>query len=231
LKIILLPGLDGTGMLFKGILEVLPKALNIQVFCLDELEGDSYAKKAQYLAEHLQSTELFIVVESYSGPIAYELCNILGSNVKQIVFLASFISAPSSLSRCAHLIPTFALQASELNMWLLNKIGFAGAGSDSQILDVFKSISFANKAKLKNRLQNISQLRKPQNPHATPVVYIKPTNDILVNNRAVDEVKSVFNNTKVITISGGHFIAQTNPIKCADIIKKEIYENKSTQYF
>ncbi len=44
MKIILLPGLDGTGMLFKGILEVLPKALNIQVFCLDELEGDSYAK-------------------------------------------------------------------------------------------------------------------------------------------------------------------------------------------
>ena len=119
MKIILLPGLDGTGMLFEGILKVLPRTLDIQVFCLDELEGDSYAKKAQYLAEHLQSTELFIVAESYSGPIAYELCNLLGSNVKQIVLLASFISAPSLLSRYAYLIPTFALQASKLNIWLL----------------------------------------------------------------------------------------------------------------
>lgn len=231
MKIILLPGLDGTGMLFKGILKVLPKTLDIQVFCLDELEGDSYAKKAQYLAKHLQSTELFIVAESYSGPIAYELCNLLGSNVKQIVFLASFISAPSLLSRYAYLIPTFALQASKLNIWLLNKMGFAGSGSESQVLDVFKSISFANKAKLKNRLQNISRLSKPKNLHATPVVYIKPTNDLLVNKRAVDEVKSVFNNTKVVTIFGGHFIAQTHPLECADIIKRAIDEYKTTQYF
>jgi len=63
------------------------------------------------------------------------------------------------------------------------------------------------------------------------VVYIKPTNDLLVNNRAVDEVKSVFNNTRVVTISGGHFIAQTHPIECANIIKRAVEENKTTQYF
>lgn len=228
MKIILLPGLDGTGILFKEILKALPATLDIQVICLDALEGDSYAKKAQYLADSLPNTELFLVAESYSGPMAYELCNILGNKVKQIIFLASFISAPSSLSRYAYLIPIFAIKASKLNIWLLNKMGFAGAGSESQVLDVFKSISFANKAKLKNRLQNISRLSKPQNSHATPVVYIKPTNDLLVNNRAVDEVKSVFNNTKVVTISGGHFIAQTHPIECANIIKRAVDENKTT---
>jgi len=231
LKIILLPGLDGTGMLFKEMLKALPNALTIQVICLDELEGNSYANKAQYLANSLSSSELFIVAESYSGPLAYALCNILGSKVKQLVLLASFISAPSLLSRFAHLIPVFALKPSKLNIWLLNKVGFASSANKNQVSDVFKSISFANKTKLKNRLHNISRLSKPKNLHATPVVYIKPTNDLLVNSRAVDDVKSVFSNTKVVTINGGHFIAQTHSIECANIIKRAIDEYKTTQYF
>ena len=42
LKIILLPGLDGTGLLFRELLTYIPYKIECTVISLDNLEGDTF---------------------------------------------------------------------------------------------------------------------------------------------------------------------------------------------
>ncbi|MEM5549296.1 hypothetical protein WNY63_00930 [Pseudoalteromonas neustonica] len=227
MDLILLPGLDGSGILFRDLIAALPTTLNPCVIYLDELNGESFSEKAFDLSNKIQDSEVIIIAESYSGRIAYELCDLLGKKIKRVIFLASFITSPSYTSKLAHIIPTAILKESHLNTWLLLHVGFAGYGSKHQAKHVFKSISLADKQKLKNRLNNIAALDKPLKSYDTKAIYIKPTHDLLVSKRAIKELLVVFKNTQINALESGHFIAQTQPIQCAKIIISAVNEYKN----
>jgi len=224
LELILLPGLDGSGILFKDLIAALPATLTPHVICLDQVKGETYYEKASYLSQYIYGNEVIIVAESYSGRIAYELCGLLGCRVKRVIFLASFIHSPSHTSKLANLVPISMLNESYFSRYLLLLIGFAGCDASSQVKCVFKSISLADKEKLKNRLSNIATLDEPVRSFNTKTIYIQPTHDFLVNRRAVKKLQRLFKNTSVYKVKGGHFIAQTQPKQCAKVIENVIDE-------
>lgn len=220
LKIILLPGLDGTGLLFNGLLKALPNDLEVDVICLNDLSARTYHEQAIELAARYVGTDLVLVAESYSGRLAYEWCGVSNAAVRAVVFLASFVSAPSLISRLAGYLPVSLLKPHRLSRYLVNRVGFAGAGAPEHIDPVFESIRLTDQHTLKQRLKNISQLHTPSKLYNIPSVYIRPSHDYLVANKAVAAVTSVFNNLEVVRVSGGHFIAQSRPYLCSNIIQK-----------
>lgn len=220
MKIILLPGLDGTGLLFKGLLEALPDDLEVDVICLNDLSARTYSEQAIELAAQYVGTDVVLVAESYSGRLAYEWCGVSNAAVRGVVFLASFVSAPSLISRLAGYLPLLLLKPYRLNRYLVNRVGFAGAGAPERIDQVFESLRCTDKHKLKQRLKNISQLNTPSKRHNTPSVYIRPNHDYLVANKALVAVTSAFNDMTLVRASGGHFIAQSSPYLCSKIIQK-----------
>ena len=220
LKIILLPGLDGTGLLFKGLLEALPDDLEVDVICLNDLSARTYNEQAIELAAQYVGTDLVLVAESYSGRLAYEWCGVSNAAVHAVVFLASFVSAPLSVSGFASYLPLSLLKPHRLDRYLVNRVGFAGVGAPELIDQVFESIRLTDQHKFKQRLKNISQLNTPSKIYNIPSVYIRPSDDYLVANKAVAAMTSVFNNLKVVRVSGGHFIAQSSPTLCSNIIQK-----------
>ena len=74
MKILLLPGLDGTGLLFEDLLAQLPTTVDVEVISMDELCGSSYVEQAKEIATNVGDTKILLVAESYSGRVAYELC-------------------------------------------------------------------------------------------------------------------------------------------------------------
>jgi surfactin synthase thioesterase subunit len=222
LKVLFLPGLDGTGLLFNDVINALPDNIDIEIISLNQTQGATNQDQAKQIAKRFAQFELFIVAESYSGRIAYELCNILEGNVIGIVFIASFISRPSFTSKFATFFPTPLLKPNFINNWLIQKVGFSGQTDYELANQVFKSLANADPMKLKERLRNISELKDPQKTHIVPVTYIRPTRDYLVSNNAVDEVNLAFKNMNTISISGGHFIAQSRAEECAKIIEHAV---------
>lgn len=218
MKIILLPGLDGTGRLFAKLTKNLPENINTEVISYESLEGVTYAKQAAEIAKRFKDTDIYIVAESYSGPVACELYKLLGSRVKGIVFLASFISAPSLLYKLAGFLPVSLLSANYLSKKLLYLFGFSLTGGQTLVYPVFASLQTANKRKLKLRLGNIAGLSKQQCELDCPVTYIRPSRDLLVSASAVKYLASMCSSFSQVEIEGGHFIAQSNPVACAKVI-------------
>ena len=136
--------------------------------------------------------------------------------------MASFLSSPSLIARIASILPLSLLKPNPISKWLLHLIGFNLKGNKGLVNAVFKSLSKANKDKLKQRLKNIAKLNTPKNVHDLPAVYIKPSSDRLVSKQSVNTLQSVFVNCQLITLEGGHFIGQSNPAGCAEIVTRAV---------
>ena len=216
----MLPGLDGSGMLFDELIDNFPEHFNTQICRLDEIPCSSFIESAQHIAGTINDDEIVLIAESYSGRIAYELCRLLGKRVQHVIFIASFISKPSILAYSANLLPVSTLIANRATYWSLDKVGFSGQSKPLQLDNVFRSLNCANKNKLKQRLNNIAKLKAPSERINISCTYIRAKEDLLVSTNAVSKVREIFPHTTVITISGGHFIAQMAPVQCAKIIAR-----------
>ncbi len=218
MKIIFLPGLDGTGLLFLGLVKALSSIYPIEVISINALVGYSYADQAREIAGMVAGEDVLIVAESYSGRIAYELCGMISQDVVGIVFIASFITLPSSIARFSNLLPLCCFKPYGVNKWLLSRFGFSGGGTKAMIDAVYQSLAVTNTVKLKARLKNISQLDIPKRKISIPALYIQPSGDLLVSKNAYREIERVFSNTFLVSVQGGHFVAQSNPYECAESI-------------
>ena len=218
MKIILLPGLDGTGSLFDELIKNLDEDNEVEVISYEDISGEIFIDQAKEIAMRVTDMDVLLVGESYSGRVAYELNQLLGSRVRAIVFIASFISSPSFLSKFAVLLPVALLKQNFLSTYLLKVFGFNGKASQKQTDSVFNSLRMANRPKLKARLKNIAALSNPANTIDCHVTYIRPTRDLLVGKRSVNNLESICSRFHITSVSGGHFIAQSAPVACAKVI-------------
>lgn len=222
MKIILLPGLDGTGLLFQGLVKELSPEFDVEVISYDDIEAVSYLDQAKEIAETIKAEEIFIVEESYSGRVAYELGLILGKRVKGIVFLAGFISRPLIFSRLASYVPIKVLAPNVFGKYLLNLFGFNLSANNDLVDSVFNSLRQADKRKLKYRLRNISDLDKPLKTLTCSVIYVRPSRDLLVGEKAVQYLASKCLSFSQVNVNGGHFIGQSNPGACARVVSNAV---------
>ena len=65
MKLILLPGLDGTGKLFKPILDALPNSLDIQIINYDADKKLSYNELVEYVKQKLPKEDYVLLAEDF----------------------------------------------------------------------------------------------------------------------------------------------------------------------
>ncbi|WNC69137.1 hypothetical protein RI845_03025 [Thalassotalea nanhaiensis] len=217
MKLILLPGLDGTGNLFKALLEVLPNHITYQVIPLSD-ECLNYSEQASQIANQIDTDEIIILAESYSGKIVYELCK-LDLNIKHIIFAASFISRPSLISKFSSLLPIILIKKKFIPNQILSKLFFDSYNMSNSVSEVFESLNKVSNETLSSRLSLVSSLDEPNDRFAVKATYIRPSNDLFVMPECIKPIKSTFQHLEVINVSGGHFILQSNPERCSEIIQ------------
>ncbi|WP_068547836.1 hypothetical protein [Thalassotalea crassostreae] len=217
MKLILLPGMDGTGDLFKSLLDVLPAHIIYKVIPLSQ-ECLNYTEHASLVADQIGTDEVIIFAESFSGKIAYELCK-LNLNIKHIIFASSFINRPSSISKFANLLPVNLIKKKLIPNQILSKIFFDSYNMSNKVLEVFESLKKVNNRTLSSRLDLISSLDEASDSFDIEASYIKPNNDLFVMAESIKPFQSAFRNLEVINVIGGHFIVQSNPEKCGEIIQ------------
>src|SRR4051794_30021183 len=99
MKLVLLPGLDGTGLLFEPLLRVLPSHFAPLVISYPANEPLSYAQLLPLVRASLPVDEDYILLaESFSGPIAVELAASDPPRLKALILCATFLSNPACLS-------------------------------------------------------------------------------------------------------------------------------------
>lgn len=224
MELVLLPGMDGTGMLFQPLIRVLGENIKINIVqypCNEEL---SYNELCVFVKERLPRRQEFILVaESFSGPIAYRLATESIPNLKSIIFVASFLEAPRPiLLSVLKLLPlTFFFRIPIPD--LITKQIFLGPNASPSLVKLFKeALGQVKPSVLAYRLRAISSLKASGPALQIPCCYIQAKSDMLVPVKSFQPFERLIPQIKVYRIEGPHFVIQANPESCARIIQKEI---------
>lgn len=93
-EIVLLPGLDGTGDLFDPLAARLADEFTVKVVRYPNDPTLGYAGYAELVRNVIGAREVFLLGESFSGPIAVRVATQLGPQIKGLMLAATFLKSP-----------------------------------------------------------------------------------------------------------------------------------------
>lgn len=219
MKLVLLPGMDGTGELFNPLLKHLSS--DAIVLRLPSTGDQSYSKIAATLQPSLPDQHYVLLAESFSSGLVQYIVEEADEHLRGVVFVSGFVSPPSKvLLRLAKSLPLHALVNmpgfdSICKRFLLGRN--ASKESIDSLREVIKSVP---QETLKKRL--VTMLNMPNNnPFRCniPCVCIVPTEDKLVRSKNSQELISTYRKAAITPISGPHFILQANPVLAAKTVQ------------
>lgn len=218
--LVLLPGLDGTGILFRPLLAALPPEIPTVVCAYP---GDVFLPPAQ-LAEQVAQRiaklgAVVILAESWSGLVCLELLRRKPGNVAGVIFVACFAEPPMpvllSLSR---FLPLSVLMRLPPPAGLVRRFCL-GAGAGSAELALFREALAAVRPEvLAERLRSLRTIGPYRERIVPPACYIQATQDRLVPEKAVDSFRALSPKLEVHPVDGPHFLLQSRPAECAVVV-------------
>ncbi len=224
MKIVMLPGLDGTGLLFSKFRQALEDSFCTQIihYPIDELL--SYEELSRLVLKQLPSEKFVLLAESFSGPIAYLVAKAKPTNLTSLVFVASFLSPPRpNILKLFQWLPTSLLLSLPIPNYFIRHFLLGACIEDSSIQQFKCILKQASATTLAFRLRQISQLNLELQPIQYPVIYLQANQDLLVPNNAINPFVKYSKHLKILNIDGPHFILQAHPKRCAKMLADEIY--------
>lgn len=215
MKLILLPGLDGTGKLFKPMLENIPAGFQAKTVAYPVDEKLGYAALEDFVAERLPDNESFAVLaESFSGPVGIRLARRAPKGLAAVILVATFAKNPM-------LIP------GRLLSWTINaptarrsvhpviaKRIMLGPDTAPELLDRFIRTSMSlNAAVIVFRTKTLltADVRQDLADAKVPMLYIQAARDRLIRSWNLKRIQKVKPDITVSRIDGPHMISQTRP--------------------
>ncbi|MGH1429389.1 MAG: serine aminopeptidase domain-containing protein [Arenicella sp.] len=222
MKIVLLPGLDGTGNLFSSLINELPDH-DCEVIPLPTTCSQDYPSITTAITEKLPTEDFILIAESFSGPIGATLVKKDIHNLKGIIFVATFLSTPQKLLvDIARHLPLKHLSRFPFSKYWI-KLLFLGAHANNDLLNSFlRTIQSLPSKVIKDRLRAISFLSINKQESSFPCRYIQAKNDKLISPKKAIEFHSYFHNIVTKTIDGPHFILQAKPKESALMVSEFI---------
>jgi surfactin synthase thioesterase subunit len=221
MKLVLLPGLDGTGKLFTPLIEVLPSSIDTQVITYPLNKKQSYHELIEYVKQHLPKEDFVLLAESFSGPIAYQVALSKPNQLKSLILVATFLENPRPF--LLKFIPSSRVLALPIPN-ILSRIFFLGFSVKIKIIKLFnESIKTVSPNVIQYRLKEIRQLKPSKQSIKLKITYIQASKDKLVPSKSLKDWQKVCDDINVFTVKGNHFILQANPIRCAEVVTEAVH--------
>lgn len=224
MKIVLLPGLDGTGDLFQWLIPHLD-GIDLQVESLPQEGPQDYASLTALLAERMPKDEPFVLLaESFSTPIAVELAQ-HNKNIQAVIFVAGFLSKPRHFS--LRLAKRYLGKKQLLRpwvKWLGARWIFKKQASQDVLAAFYDCLHKLDNKILRARLASISRLKPHPIKLQQPCLYLRPHMDVLVTHNTLAEFVQTCPKLQVMGFDAPHFILQTQSHSAAQRIREFIID-------
>lgn len=220
-KILLLPGLDGTGLLFAPLIGALDGAMECQIISYPS-DPLRYGSLERWVRSQLPSKEPYILLgESFSGPLVLTLAANPPSGLVGLVLSCSFSRYPLPLARffswLCPLIPFALLPRRILASFLL------GHGcTPSQRASFYSAIACVPAGTLRMRLKEVLAVDCSTSLGAIslPLLYLQAEHDRVVPREAGRHIVRCHPATKLIRLPAPHLLLQTIPGQAAALIQE-----------
>jgi pimeloyl-ACP methyl ester carboxylesterase len=219
--LVLLPGMDGTGMLFEPLVEAIGDACRTIVVGYPGDEVLGYDDLVPRVRERLPVGEPFVLLgESFSGPIAIRLAAERPEGLVGLVLAATFATPPTFAP--PWLVDLFAPVAMRFRprlpfvRWLV-----VGRDASDATRDLVRaSIGSVRPAVLSRRLREIARVdvRDVLGSVEVPVLDLRATEDGLVGDREARVVRSTVR-VAPVDLPGPHGLLQAHPAAAWDAVR------------
>lgn len=218
--LVLLPGMDGTGILFEPFISALGAEIKTVVVRYPSDQAWGYEDLEKFVRLQLASLKNFVVVgESFSGPIAAALTARPPTGLLGVILVCSFVSNPRPSLGAMKWLTSFA-SATLVPIPVLARMLMGRFGTLALKTQLRQAMSELPKATLAARLRAVlavdhsATLRES----STPLLYLRATQDRVVPASACDTVLANTKIATVVAIEGPHFLLQTCPAECAGVV-------------
>jgi pimeloyl-ACP methyl ester carboxylesterase len=222
IKLVLLPGLDGTGILFQPLLQNLPAEIEPVVIAYPDHELLGYEELLPRVMASLPHDESFLLLgESFGGPLALRVAASQPARLRGVILSASFIGCPYRFvpKWAAHFIgplpfrsfPRYAQIKSLLGGYATREL----ASLSAQALSLASAEVFAHRMRAIFRLDARAALKAT----AVPILYLQGTQDQVVPAHNLQRILNAKPSVQTVRIDAPHMLLQTKPMLASRAIE------------
>jgi pimeloyl-ACP methyl ester carboxylesterase len=220
-SLVLLPGLDGTGELFRPLLAELPGWIHPIVVSYPRERKLEYAGLLPLAAGFLPTDGPFVILgESFSGPLAVMLAATKPAGLKGVILCASFVRKPfRTLPAWLGLLcvgPVFRLWPAVFRLRSLPMRGEL-RGLLPLALAAIRSVRPEVVATRVRALLNVDA-RAQLRALPFPLLYLQALRDQLIRKHNAVEIRSIRPDASLAQIDTRHFLLQLEPKRAAAAI-------------
>jgi pimeloyl-ACP methyl ester carboxylesterase len=203
MKLVLLPGMDGTGVLFRPLVDALPPELEPIVVAYPTDEPLTYGELLPLVRRALPAGGDFIVLgESFSGPLALTVAAESPPGLAGVVLAGSFVANP------IRSLPAWAGALSR--PWLFRLL--------PTTLRRWNSLGLRVRPALRGREILGVDARPALQGCPVPVLYLAGRQDRIVRAHNLELIRRLRPDIQVVALDAPHLLLQTAPIAAAAAI-------------
>jgi pimeloyl-[acyl-carrier protein] methyl ester esterase len=222
IKLVLLPGMYGTGELFADFAGALPGEIAAQVVAYPNDRYLSYAQLLDLIRISVPASKPYaIVAESFSTTLAIQFAATHPPNLKGMVLSGGFVTSPiRGLMRsiCLFLMPIMPyLPVPEFASGFMI---FKSTAPDSLQVRVRNAVASAEPRVLMERARTVLTCNALEelSKVSVPMLYLQARHDRLVSAVCLEDIRRVKPEIEAVVLDGPHLLLQQMPQQTAEIV-------------
>lgn len=212
MRVVLLPGLDGSGELFSELVRTTPPGFEAGVIPYPPTEPLGYGELADLVAHRLPADEPFVLLgESFSGPVAIEVAARHPAGLKGLILCNTFAIRPAWTGfrylpwRLAFSFPIprykvafYLVGRRETRRWV------------KPVRDANRAVSPRVLARRMRAVLSVD-VRRRLTAVRVPVLYLRATGDRLVRPGCLRQIRDARPDIAVVELDAPHLVLQLAP--------------------
>ena len=199
----------------------LQKTYEVRVATYPTDTTPTYSELAKLVLQLAPTEEPYaIIAESFSGPIATLIAHANPSNLRAVVFVASFVRNPTALPKFFRHLANIPPMLSPTLVRLARPFTFGRWGTHKLDASLAKATEIFPSDVLASRIHQVMKVNELEKFGSLeiPMLYIRPTHDRLVGRKVMTTMKATNAILEVVEMEGPHFILQVKPNECANTV-------------
>ena len=219
--LVLLPGMDGTGLLFSTFVNAMSEKVKSKIVCYPTDRDLDYEQLTDIARAAIPVDEPFVLLgESFSGPVAIRLAAEQPDRLRGLILCCSFASSPRP-RLAAFVRPLLKWPLPHPHISLLSEVLMDGFSTPHLRMQLQKAVQRVPAAVLRSRLAQVmsvdvsAELKKVR----VPLLYLQASRDRLVPAGAGQKIKRLQPSAQLRRLPGPHFLLQCLPDASASAIQ------------
>lgn len=215
--LVLLPGLDGTGVLFRRFVEAVGASVDTQIVAYPTDQPLGYAELEALVRKDLPSDRSYAVLgESFSGPIAVRLGASPPAGMVGLILCVTFAKNPYPLlgrtGRWASSVPMTALPG-----WLRAAFMWREAVTEQAWEESELATAIVARAVLQQRIAAVLKVDETDALALIrmPTLVLQASDDHVVPRAATEHILRTLPSAELVEVRGPHMLLQIRAAACA----------------